>query len=45
LPRKPTRARLDHVIATLAEALRRQSLERELWIVEAGRIRIHLQED
>ena len=44
LPRKPTRAHLDHVIATLAEALRRQSRERERWIVEAGRIRIHLQE-
>ena len=45
LPRKPTRAHLDHVIATLAEALRRQSLDGELWIVEAGRIRVHLQED
>ncbi len=44
LPRKPTRAHLDHVIATLAEALRGQSLERARWIVEAGRIRIHLQE-
>ncbi|MSU52018.1 MAG: hypothetical protein CK538_06550 [Opitutia bacterium] len=44
LPRKPTRAHLDHVIATLAEALRRQSLEGELWIVEARRIRVHLRE-
>jgi len=45
LPRKPTRAHLDHVIAILAEALRRQSLDGELWIAEAGRIRVHLQED
>lgn len=45
LPRKPTRAHLDHVSATLAEALRRQSLGGELWVVEAGRIRVHLQED
>jgi hypothetical protein len=42
LPRKPTRADLDHLIATMAEALRGQSLERQLWIVEAGRIRVHL---
>lgn len=44
LPRKPTRAHLDQVIATLAAALRRQSLAGQLWIVEAGRIRIHLRE-
>jgi hypothetical protein len=44
LPRKPTRADLDQVIATLAEALRRQSLEGALWIVEAGRIRVHVRE-
>lgn len=44
LPRKPTRANIEHVVATLAEALRRQPLERQLWIVEAGRIRVHLHE-
>ena len=45
LPRKPTRASLDHVVATLAEALRRQSLQQQLWIVEPGRIRVHLSGD
>ncbi len=44
LPRKPIRSNLDHVIATLAEALRSQTLAAQLWIVEAGRIRVHLHE-
>jgi len=44
LPRKPTRANLDRLVATLVEALRGQSLDRQLWIVEAGRIRVHLYE-
>lgn len=44
LPRKPTRADLDQAVSTLAQALRQQSLQQQLWIVEAGRIRVYLPE-
>lgn len=42
LPRKPAPGDLDRVVATLIEALRRQALDRQLWIVEAGRVRVYL---
>lgn len=41
LPRKPTREDLEQVVATLAEALRRDSLDRKLWVVELGRVRVY----
>lgn len=45
LPRKPAPADLDRAVATLVEALRRQPLGRQLWIVESGRVRVYLPED
>ena len=41
LPRQPTPADLDRALATLAEALKRQSLAESLWIVEAARVRVY----
>ncbi len=41
LPRKPTAAGLDQTVATLAVALRDKSLDRQLWIVEIGRVRVY----
>jgi len=41
LPRKSTSADLEAAVATLAEALRRQPLDRQLWIVESGRVRVY----
>ena len=42
LPRKSTPVDFDRVVATLIEALRRQSLHRQLWIVELDRVRVYL---
>lgn len=41
LPRNPTAADLDAAVATLVAALRSESLDRELWIVEKGRVRVY----
>lgn len=41
LPRKATGHDLDRAIATLGTALRTQSLTEQLWIVEAGRVRVY----
>jgi predicted nuclease of predicted toxin-antitoxin system len=41
LPRKATRTDLHRAVATLIGALRKQSLTRELWIVEIGRVRVY----
>ena len=41
LPRKPTVGDLEATVATLVEALKRQSLDRALWIVEKGRVRVY----
>lgn len=41
LPRNPTADDLDAAVATFAEALRGQSLDRQLWIVEKGRVRVY----
>ena len=41
LPRKPTAGDLDTVLATLIGALRTGSLDRALWIVEKGRVRVY----
>ena len=38
---KPTLAGMRKLIAQIADALNRQSVDGELWIVEPGRIRIH----
>jgi len=39
LPRKPGAADLDRAVGTLLVALRGKSLDRQLWIVEIGRVR------
>jgi predicted nuclease of predicted toxin-antitoxin system len=44
LPRKPTTIDLNAAVATLAEALQRQSLDGQLWIVERARVRVYLPE-
>ena len=41
LPRQATSADLDRAVATLAEALRSQSLVGQLWIVETARVRVY----
>lgn len=41
LPKKPLATDLDATVATLVEALRAQSLDRQLWIVEKGRVRVY----
>lgn len=41
LPRKPSMEDFEAVVTTLAEALRGQSLDRQLWIVEKGRVRVY----
>lgn len=41
LPHKPRALDLDVLIETLAVALRENSIEGKLWIVEAGRVRIY----
>lgn len=41
LPRKPATGDLEAVVATLIEALRRQPLEHQLWIVETRRVRVY----
>lgn len=39
LPRRPTAKDLDSAVSTLIGALSRQSLDRQLWIVELHRVR------
>lgn len=41
LPARPSAANLIGLVATLADALKRESLRGKLWIVEAGRIRVY----
>lgn len=41
LPRKPTPQDLNQAIGTLVGALRKQTLARQLWIVEIGRVRVY----
>ena len=42
LPRRPSAADLEQAVKTLASALRTQSPERRLWIVELARVRVYL---
>lgn len=41
LPRKPTLKDLDQAISTVVGVMSRQSLNRQLWIVEIGRVRVY----
>jgi predicted nuclease of predicted toxin-antitoxin system len=43
-PRNPSLSLLEALVRQFLEALRRQSFQKELWIVEPGRIRIHQSE-
>jgi predicted nuclease of predicted toxin-antitoxin system len=44
-PGKLSAATLELLFRTLANALRSETIEGKIWIVEPGRVRIHLQED
>jgi predicted nuclease of predicted toxin-antitoxin system len=44
-PGTPSAAQIEELTATLAEALKRSSVEGKLWIVETGRIREHSPDD
>ncbi|MBI5387617.1 MAG: DUF5615 family PIN-like protein [Verrucomicrobia bacterium] len=44
LPRSPTQAHLFDVVRTLAGGLARADMTGQLWIVEAGRIRVFIRD-
>jgi predicted nuclease of predicted toxin-antitoxin system len=41
LPRNPNLSTLEELVSQFLQALDRMQVERKLWIVELGRIRIH----
>jgi predicted nuclease of predicted toxin-antitoxin system len=41
VPRNPTLALLERLVRQFLESLNRMSVEKKLWIVEVGRIRVH----
>jgi len=41
VPRNPSLALLEQLVRQFLQALTRMSVERRLWIVEVGRIRVH----
>ena len=41
MPRNPTLPSLELLMRQFLEALEQMSIENQLWIIEAGRIRIH----
>ena len=45
VPRNPSLALLEQLVNQFLKALDRASLEKHLWIVEIGRIRIHQSEE
>jgi predicted nuclease of predicted toxin-antitoxin system len=45
VPKNPSVALLERLIRQFLQALTQMSVEKRLWIVEVGRIRIHQQEE
>ena len=41
VPKNPSRSLLDHLVSQFLGATEREPLEKRLWIVETGRIRVH----
>ncbi len=44
VPRNPSLALLESLVRQLLQAIAQMSVERQLWIVEVGRIRVHQSE-
>jgi predicted nuclease of predicted toxin-antitoxin system len=45
VPRNPSLPLLEQLVRQFLQTLKRMSVEKQLWIVEVGRIRIHQQDD
>jgi predicted nuclease of predicted toxin-antitoxin system len=45
VPRNPSLSLLENLVKQFLQALEKMSVEKQLWIVEVGRIRIHQTED